>query len=617
MSDKIRLLPDTVASQIAAGEVVNRPASVVKEMMENSVDAGATTVTVSYRNGGKELIRVVDDGEGMSPLDARMAFDKHATSKITRIEDVYALHTFGFRGEALASIAAIAHVELSTRRREDELGVKIVVEGSRFQSQETVVTPAGSQFAVKNLFFNVPARRRALDKSTTEPRHIAEEFRRVAMCHPEMAFALYGEDAPVYNLTPGGLKQRIVGLMGKHIAGNLLEVGTETSLVKITGFVGKPSSSKQTNREQYMYVNGRFFKSSYFHKAVMQAYEKLIPVGTQPSYFLFFEVDPDKIDVNIHPQKIEVRFDDGPAIWQIIHASVRESLAKTGAVSFMDFDEAGSVEIPLRKEGPIDRIPPAVSDPTYNPFRCEEVGRCSQAGFSDFEEGYGTLAGMDRDRLLERFDSSVLEYIGGEAPRQQALAFGERPEEEKFCGALALGGGYAASSCGGELVVVDLRRAKEAILFERYRMMLGNDTSVTQKLMFPEVLVFSADDAALLAERYEDFLALGFEYVRRDENSIEVTGIPADFAIGEIQDLLYDVLDALADGMQPGDEGKDRLAAVLARDGAKRMPASYSEGEMTAILEALSDGGRYNYTYDGRPVLVRMATDEIKKLFSR
>ena len=387
MPDKIRLLPDTVASQIAAGEVVNRPASVVKEMMENSVDAGATAITVSYRNGGKELIKVIDDGEGMSPLDARMAFDKHATSKITRIEDVYALHTFGFRGEALASIAAIAHVELTTRRPEDELGTQLVVEGSRFQSQENVVAPVGSQFAVKNLFFNVPARRRALDKSTTEPRHIAEEFRRVAMCHPEMSFSLYGEDAPVYTLHPSGLKQRIVGLVGKHAAGNLLEVGTETSLVKITGFVGKPSSSKQTNREQYMYVNGRFFKSPYFHKAVMQAYEKLIPAGTQPSYFLFFEVDPDKIDVNIHPQKIEVRFDDGPAIWQIIHASVRESLAKTGAVSFMDFDDGGSVEIPVRKEGPIERIPPAATNPSYNPFRSEGMGRRSQAGLSDFTGG--------------------------------------------------------------------------------------------------------------------------------------------------------------------------------------------------------------------------------------
>ncbi len=245
MPDKIRLLPDTVASQIAAGEVVNRPASVVKEMMENSVDAGATAITVSYRNGGKELIKVIDDGEGMSPLDARMAFDKHATSKITRIEDVYALHTFGFRGEALASIAAIAHVELTTRRPEDELGTQLVVEGSRFQSQENVVAPVGSQFAVKNLFFNVPARRRALDKSTTEPRHIAEEFRRVAMCHPEMSFSLYGEDAPVYTLHPSGLKQRIVGLVGKHAAGNLLEVEIVCGMHQVPGW-------QQTIRPQHL-----------------------------------------------------------------------------------------------------------------------------------------------------------------------------------------------------------------------------------------------------------------------------------------------------------------------------------------------------------------------------
>ncbi len=281
MADKIKLLPDTVANQIAAGEVVNRPASVVKEMMENAVDAGARSVTVSYRNSGKELIRIIDDGEGMSPIDARLAFDKHATSKITGIDDVYRLHTFGFRGEALASIAAIAHVELLTRRQDDELGTRLIIEGSRFQCQEMAVAPVGSQFSVKNLFFNVPARRRVLETSTTEHRHIAEEFRRVALTHPEIAFALYGEDAPVYNLPVSNLRQRIVGLIGKSIANNLLEVQTDTSIVKIYGFTGRPSGSRQSNREQYLFVNGRYFKSPYFHKAIMQAYEKLIPQGTQ------------------------------------------------------------------------------------------------------------------------------------------------------------------------------------------------------------------------------------------------------------------------------------------------------------------------------------------------
>ena len=612
MSDKIRLLPDTVASQIAAGEVVNRPASVVKEMMENSVDAGARTVTVSYRNGGKEFIKVIDDGEGMSPVDARMAFDKHATSKITRIEDVYTLHTFGFRGEALASIAAIAHVELTTRRSEDELGTRLVIEGSRFQGQDTVVAPLGSQFAVKNLFFNVPARRRALEKSTTEPRHIAEEFRRVAMCHPEMSFALYGDDAPIYNLQSSNLKQRIVGLMGKSMASNLLEVHTETSLIKVTGFVGKPTSSKQTNREQYFYVNGRFFKSPYFHKAVMQAYEKLIPSGTQPSYFMFFEVEPDRIDVNIHPQKIEVRFEDGPAIWQIINASVRETLAKTGAVSFMDFDENGHIEIPVRNDESVDRIPPVAVNPSYNPF----CSRRSSACMSDFVKPYETLGSADRDEALARFDKATIDYIE-DGEEQQEICGEGFTASASFVGMLSLTGGYVASSCGGELVVVDLCRAKEVILYERYMMMLGNETSLTQRLMFPEVLAFSTDDVALLRERYDDFITLGFEYSVRDNNSIEVTGIPADFNVDEIHDLLYDMIDAVCDETQYVEDRRERLAGVLSRSGARCTPESYSEGEIVAIMETIASGGRYEYTSDGRPVFLRLGAAELKRLFKR
>lgn len=612
MSDKIRLLPDTVANQIAAGEVVNRPASVVKEMVENAVDAGASSITVSYRNGGKEFIKVIDDGEGMSPIDARMAFDKHATSKITCIDDVYALHTFGFRGEALASIAAIAHVELTTRRGGDELGTKLIIEGSRFQSQDSVVATQGCQFAVKNLFFNVPARRRALDKSTTEHRHIAEEFRRVAMCHPEMSFSLYGEDAPIYILQSSNLKQRIVGLMGKSAANNILEVSTDTSIVKITGFVGKPDSSKQTNREQYMFVNGRFFKSPYFHKAVMQAYEKLIPAGTQPSYFFFFEVDPEKIDVNIHPQKIEVNFDDGTAIWQIIHATVREALAKTGVVSFMNFEQEGNVEIPVRREGSsINRIPPTATNFSYNPFRSERIDR---ADMSDFIEPYERLSSLNRDDALEKFDTSALEYIDGEDTEQE-LTLGEQALNSGFSGALPLVGGYVASSCGGKLVIVNLARAKEAVLYGRYRLMLQNESSVTQKLMFPESLVFSTDDISLLRERYDDFTAFGFEYEITDGNRVEITGIPADFKSEDTQALLYDMIDSAREDTLPVVQRREHLAAVLAADGAKRIPKSYSEGEITAIMEAVSGGGNYNYTPDGRPVMRTLECEEIKKLF--
>lgn len=614
MSDKIRLLPDTVANQIAAGEVVNRPASVVKEMMENSVDAGASSVTVQYRGGGKELIRVVDDGEGMSPVDARLAFDKHATSKISRIEDVYSLFTFGFRGEALASIAAIAHVELVTRQKDEELGTKIIVEGSRFQCQEVCAAPAGSQFSVRNIFFNVPARRRVLEKSTTEHRHIAEEFRRVALCHPEMSFALHGEDALIYDLRPSNLKQRIVGLIGKGISNNLLEVDTDTSIVRIKGFIGRPSASKQTNREQYMFVNGRFFRSQYFHKAVMQAYEKLIPAGTQPSYFLYFDMDPDKIDVNIHPQKIEVKFEDGPAVWQILAASAREALAKTGAISFMDFDEEKTVDIPvLPRDGAPLHEPPVATRKDYNPFSTGAKG--GGQGVADFSRPYGvSLSDLSRDDTLAKFDESVLEFIEGPEPEQGRLVDDGEFGGDMLRGVLPLAGGYVATSRRGELILVDLRRAREAILYERYLMMLRNDSSVSQRLLFPEVMVFSTDDSSLMKEHYDDFALFGFEFIFRDDNRVEITGIPADFSVDEMQSLIYDMIDTLRDRTAcPVQTRREHIAAVMARSGGGR-GKSFTEGEITAIMESLSDGG-YNYTPDGRPVMAALSAGEIKTRF--
>lgn len=619
MADKIKLLPDTVANQIAAGEVVNRPASVVKEMVENAVDAGATSVTVSYRNGGKELIRITDNGEGMSPADARLAFDKHATSKITQIDDVYKLHTFGFRGEALASIAAIAHVELITRREEDELGAQLTIEGSRFVGQEPVVAPKGSCFSVKNLFYNVPARRRVLDTSTTEHRHIAEEFRRVALCNPDIEFVLKGEDAVIYNLPPSNLRQRIVGLIGKNVSNNLLEVQTDTSIVKISGFTGRPACSKQNNREQYFFVNGRYFKSAYLHKAVIQAYEKLIPSNTQPSYFLYLEVDPDKIDVNIHPQKIEVRFEEGTAIWQIINAAVREALAKTGAVSLMDFDEDLAVDIPVSmpEPGMVPKEPVSTTNPFYNPFASGK----SVASDVKPSGGYGDiLSSMGRDDALERFDESVLEFIEGEEVIQSSINYEDEEECSymAFDGAILLTGGYIATSLKGKLVIIDLRRAKEALLYERYVVMLRSDTSISQKLLFPEVMMFSDDDASLLKEHKDDFQAFGFEYVVGEGGVVEIQGIPADFMSEDIETLLYDMMDGVrGEAARPEDMRREHLASVMSRNGSRKLAKSYTEGEITAILESLGDGGRYNYTPDGRPVFAEIDSARIKKFFDR
>ena len=346
-NDKIRVLPDGVANQIAAGEVVGRPASVVKELMENSVDAGSRTITVNYKDGGRSLIQVVDDGCGMSETDARLAFERHATSKIRRAEDLYQLASFGFRGEALPSVASVAEVELRTRTADREIGTQVVIHGGRFVSQEPVQTAVGTQFLVKNLFYNTPARRRFLKEANVEGRHIRSEFLRVALCNPEVAFSLYDNDVLIATLPASNLRQRIVSAIGgKDIAKNLLEVGADTSIVRIEGFVGRPSAAKKTNREQYLFVNGRYFSSPYFRKAILQAYEKLIAPDTQPSYFLYLTIDPQRIDVNVHPQKTEIKFDDEQAVWQIFNAAVRESLGRLGVVPMMDFEMDSSIDIP-------------------------------------------------------------------------------------------------------------------------------------------------------------------------------------------------------------------------------------------------------------------------------
>ncbi|MFR9554357.1 MAG: DNA mismatch repair endonuclease MutL, partial [Rikenellaceae bacterium] len=368
MADKIKLLPEVVANQIAAGEVVNRPASVVKEMMENSIDAGASCIIVNFREGGGDLIQIVDDGCGMSPNDARMAFDRHATSKIKEANDVYALSTFGFRGEALASIAAVSQVELRTRQEHDSVGTLTTVGGGEYQGQEPIMCETGSQFFVRNLFYNVPARRRFMDRISTSTNQIKAEFRRIALCNPNIHFELYANDSPLFNLPPATLASRIVDVVGRSIKQNLLECGASTSIAKLKGYIGRPAAAKKSNNDQYLFVNGRFFRSPYFTKAVLKGYEKLIPATSTPSYFLYLEVDADRIDVNVHPQKTEVKFADDDAIWQIIVAAVRESLAKTGAVPMMDFDHESLIDIPVMQDRDIVRTPAAFSSGGYNPF---------------------------------------------------------------------------------------------------------------------------------------------------------------------------------------------------------------------------------------------------------
>lgn len=684
MADRIKLLPDVVANQIAAGEVVNRPSSVVKEMMENAIDAGAHTVTVNARDGGRELIQVVDDGCGMSPLDARMAFDRHATSKIASVEDIYALHTFGFRGEALASIAAVAQVELRTRQESDEVGTQTFVNGGKFQSQEPILCPVGSQFYVRNLFYNVPARRRFLEKSTASAKQIKAEFQRVALCNPDVAFELYDNDAPVYHLQPSSLAGRIVDVVGRHIKPNLLEVSADTSIVRVDGFVGRPAAAKKSNAEQYFFVNGRYFSDPFLRKAVLKAYEKLIPDTCFPSYFLFLTIDPERIDVNVHPQKIEVKFDDKEAVWEIIHAAVRNTLGKTGAVPMMDFTAEGRIEIPVARQGAVYGEPAAMTNEHYNPFAegyvaeggesptdgadafptedfteipavsdrpvsgragggkgaaplrrdagavpafdpgseyivsdlqgsYEEFPSHDQmqddaAGFSEMADipsslGGGAIATADDS------EESMLEYVSSSDAAVQQRFVAEPAAEFRHVTPVAPG--YAVAMLGGGLVVVDLKRAQERLLYEYYLLMLSNGSAVSEQLLFPERLVLSHDEYELLGQYAAEFAAVGFEIERLGDGAIDVKGTPADMPSDTIDELIYQLLQTFAH-VSAADLRRERIAAELARSGARPMGRCVSQEEAARLLAQLQEAGDRCFAPTGKPILAEITLDELR-----
>jgi DNA mismatch repair protein MutL len=613
VADRIKLLPDSVANQIAAGEVVNRPASVVKELMENSVDAGAAAITVNFRDGGRELIQIKDDGCGMSPQDARMAFERHATSKIRSVDDIYALGTFGFRGEALASIAAVAQVEMQTRQDDAELGTGLNIDGGNFAGQNPVAAPKGTQIWIRNLFYNVPARKKFLDKGSTEATHMITEFQRVALAHPEVAFRLLKDDAPLYDLPAGSLHGRVVGIAGKGSAPKFLEVGVSTTLARVSGFTGRPQAARQRCKEQFLFVNGRFFKSPFFHKAVIQAYEKLIPATVQPPYFLYLEIDPEEIDVNVHPQKTEVKFTNGSAVWQIINAAVRETLAKSGAVPMMDFDSEERIDIPVL--GAHTDYPPALREPAvvrerdYNPFTQYE-------GPNGGARPYGetTVTDPENDYKSLIYEESEFEYISSADGGTQA-AFAEFKEPRIFSTATVIGEGYAAAMYGGVFVAIDLRRAREAVLFDRLRTMIGSGRSATQKLLFPERMALSADDAELARDNIGEFAALGFDLRPVGEHAVEIHGTPADMPPEALDEVVYGMLDELRDGVFAGPTARrERLAAVMARSGAgtSARAARLSAAEIGSLLEALAATANPSFTPGGKPVMAEITIDEIR-----
>jgi len=620
VADCIKLLPEIVANQIKAGEVVESPSSVVKEMMENAIDAGATEVTVNYVNGGRDLVQIIDNGRGMSPVDARMAFECHATSKIASLDDIYALHTFGFRGEALSSISAVSQVELITRQADCEVGTQTIINGGEFVSQTPTAAPVGSQFLVRNLFYNTPARRKFINsKESSLSSDIKREFRRVALCHPEVACTLLNNSAPIYSLPESSLVERIVGIMGNATRRNLLEVDVETTIAKVKGYVGRPETARNNSSEQYMFVNGRFFRSPYLNKAVTKAYEKLIPEKGYPSFFLYIEVDAERVDVNVHAQKTEVKFADNDAIWQILNAAVRETLAKNGAMPLIDFEAEELVDIPVATSGIVYAEPRATTKDNYNPFAENYASeKSSDSSYSGNEWSAIPKISMEFDLgstmdfgSASKAADADFDYLESGNGEEQLLGLDIESREEPLSVSLC-GGRYGVVTFATKTLFVDLSRARERLLYNHYVASLQSGHSVSQQLLFPELLTLTEEEYELLEEYAVDFAALGFDIKAREGNTVEVFGVPADVSTEQLDRAIYDLLQSLKLPQSAVELRRNMLAQTLAHSEAVGVIRFMPEDAERIVMQILAAGE--SYTPAGKRIMVPFAVSDIKNL---
>ncbi|MBQ6657873.1 MAG: DNA mismatch repair endonuclease MutL [Prevotella sp.] len=608
MSDVIHLLPDSVANQIAAGEVIQRPASVIKELVENAVDAGATTIHVVVVDAGRTSIQVIDDGKGMSETDARLSFERHATSKIAKADDLFALHTMGFRGEALASIAAVAHVELQTRREEDEIGSCIRIAGSKVVSQEPVSCPVGSNFKVENLFFNVPARRKFLKSNTTELSNILTAFERIVLVYPDIHFTLHHNGTEMLNLKRGSLRQRISDVFGRQYSQDLLPVEVHTAMCNITGFISKPEGARKKSGHDFFFVNGRYMKHPYFHKAVLTAYDRLIPEGMQVPYFLYFEVEPTDIDVNIHPTKTEIKFENEQAIWQILTAAVRDALGKFCEVPAIDFDTQGSPDIPLFDPSRQVAPPQPHYNPDYNPFKSSSPSSSSRASSpsSSWESLY---AGLEKEPLF----SPAPEEGEMFAPTDDS----QTPEtilSEKSPSHYQYKGKYLMTAVKSGLMIIDQHRADIRILYERYMEQMNNHTANTQKLLFPEVVQLAPSEAVLLGKLLPELTNLGFDLSDLGGNSFAVNGVPAGLDGLDPVQLLRQLVDDSGTLSSQVTSINTQLAMSLARHAAIPYGQLLNNEEIENIINQLFSCSNVNYTPDGKAILCILPQGDIEHL---
>ena len=600
MSDIIHLLPDSVANQIAAGEVIQRPASVVKELVENAIDSGASVIKIIIKDAGKTLVQVIDNGCGMSETDARLSFERHATSKIKTANDLFAIRTMGFRGEALASVAAIANVELKTKRVEDELGTFINVSGSELVKQELLNCPNGSNFLIKNLFFNVPARRKFLKTNTTEFRHIVNEVQRVALPNPEISFVLIHNDVEVYNLPATNLHQRIVNVFGKNLNKNLININTNTSIIKIKGFIGKPEYAKKTGGEQFFFVNNRYMRHPYFYRAVLKSYEKILPHDSIPSFFIYFDIDPKSIDINIHPTKTEIKFDDERGIWQILQVSIKESLGKYNIVPSIDFsiDADKKIDIPSFSKNSDVKIPSVTLDPNYNPFN-------ENKKIPD-----------NWEQLYSGFENEQNKQISKKLFGDENNAFAEKHTLINNLNFYQLKNKYILTSVKSGLMIIDQKRAHERILYERFFNILKNNVGVEQKNLFPESFDLNAADAEILKEIIDDINLLGFDIRGFGDNTFIVNGTPADLSninsVNFIESLIENYKNNKIDIKN---DIRENVVRSIAKASAINYGKSLTVEEMSNLIDGLFACKTPNYSPTGKSVFNIINIEELDKKF--
>ena len=656
MNDIIQLLPDSVANQIAAGEVIQRPASVIKELVENSIDAGATLINVVCVDSGRTSIQVTDNGKGMSETDARLSFERHATSKIRQADDLFNLHTMGFRGEALASIAAVAQVELRTRRPDDDLGTALTIAGSRFVSQEPVQCPVGCNFTISNLFYNVPVRRKFLKSNTTELNNIVTAFERIALVYPDVAFTLYNNQTELYNLKAGGLRQRIVDVIGKKINQHLLPIDIDTTMCKISGFVGKPESARKKGARQFFFVNGRYMKHPYFHKAIMTAYERLVPEGEQIPYFIYFTVNPTDIDVNIHPTKTEIKFENEQTVWQILTAAVRDAVGMFNDVTAIEFDTEGQPDIPALGAMPQADIsaPKVQYNPAYNPFNEPSAQRSSAApdNWEQLYEGLSSahsrqqsapsLFGNDTGGVIQSrsnvankpfADNGIVlskglskpDGLNAESAGFNALSADTdmlsastepSPLEEKSPTHYQYKGRYIMTSVKSGLMIIDQYRAHTRILYEGYIEQMQKRRPSSQKPLFPDTIHFSASDKVVVEAVMPELQNIGFELTPNEEGDYTITAVPSGLDgldyVALVQDLVASAREKTTSAI---DDINHSIALELARNAAVTYGQVLTNAEMENIVNSLFACSNFSYTPDGKKILTMLRQTDLEQLF--